>query len=102
MAVQPDVIKVVRGMDHVGLTVPDLGIATTFLIEVLGAEVIQDIVSDTTGPLRGPVAEDQLGIPNESEITKIRLLRIGDAPGIELFEFRRTSQQQPVMINDLG
>ena len=33
MAVQPDVVKVVRGMDHVVLTVPHLEIATTFLID---------------------------------------------------------------------
>ncbi len=81
-------------MDHVGLTVPDLEAATTFLIEALGAEVVYDVVTSETGSLKGEDNERQLGIPHGSEISKIRLLRIGDAPTIELFEFRRADQRR--------
>jgi catechol 2,3-dioxygenase-like lactoylglutathione lyase family enzyme len=32
----------VRGINHVGVTVPDIETATTFLIEGFGAQVIYD------------------------------------------------------------
>lgn len=99
---KPQTERIVRGMDHVGLTVPDLEAATTFLIEALGAEVVYDVVTSETGSLKGEDNERQLGIPHGSEISKIRLLRIGDAPTIELFEFRRADQRDPVMISDFG
>ena len=95
-------IRVVRGMDHVGLIVPDMEVATQFLVDCLEAEVVYDVLDSATGPLAGPDNERQLGIPTGSEIIKIRLLRIGDAPTIELFEFRDTAQADPVMINDFG
>ena len=94
--------RVVRGMDHVGLTVPDLEAATAFLVEVLGAEIVYDVVTSDTGPLKGADNERQLRIPHGSEIIKIRLIRVGNAPTIERFELQHTNQQAPVVISDYG
>ena len=34
-----------RGIDHIGVAVPDIEAATTFLVEAFGAEVIYQSVS---------------------------------------------------------
>ena len=32
----------IRGIDHIGITVPDIDAATKFLVEALGAEMIYE------------------------------------------------------------
>ena len=38
----------IRGIDHIGITVPDIETATTFLCEALGAKVIYESLKHTT------------------------------------------------------
>ena len=74
-----------RGLEHVGLTVPDMDQALDFFARVLGAETLYEI-----GPLR---AEDNwmavnLGVEADAVIPRLVMVRVGmHGPALELFEY---------------
>ena len=72
------------GVEHVGLTVPDIETATRFFVDVLGGEVLFEI-----GPF---VADDNwmathLDVHPRAVIRKLRMLRLEAGPSLELFEY---------------
>ena len=89
-----------RGLDHIGFTVPDIEAATDFFVNVIGCEVVYDL---------GPIAADddwmstRLGVDARAEIRKIRFLRCGHGSNFELFEYAVKGQQSQVPLNsDVG
>jgi catechol 2,3-dioxygenase-like lactoylglutathione lyase family enzyme len=91
-----------RGINHVGLTVPDLQKATDFLQKALDARFVYDGLTDNDDPRKGADTEKQLGLSSGSMIIKQRLLRIGNGPNLELFEIKSEQQGQPVRLQDIG
>lgn len=89
----------IRGIEHVGLTVPDMEAATKFFADAFGAEKLYDMLTE---PLAGPEVETGLGIPQGAQIEAIRMLRLGEGPNIELFTYTDTEQRAPVAPNDFG
>jgi catechol 2,3-dioxygenase-like lactoylglutathione lyase family enzyme len=76
------------GIEHVGLTVPDIDVATSFFSEILGAETLYDI-----GPF--PDVQDWMathlaGRPG-AHLHRMRVLRLGNGPVVELIQFTTTS-----------
>ena len=75
------------GVEHIGLTVPNLDAATAFLAALLGAETLYDV-----GPFENP--DDwmavHLAFHPRARINKMRVLRCGHGPVLELFEFTAT------------
>jgi catechol 2,3-dioxygenase-like lactoylglutathione lyase family enzyme len=101
----------VRGVDHIGITVPDVETATRFFQAALGAEVLYDLVADYDlvsppgGEPAAPLGFDlaaTIGVPSGTTLRALRLLRIGNGPSIELFEYEGVPQQEPARPNDLG
>jgi catechol 2,3-dioxygenase-like lactoylglutathione lyase family enzyme len=78
-----------RGMDHVGLTVPDLAQAEAFFARVLGCETLA-----RNGPLSAP--DDWLarhvGVDARAEIRAMALLRCAPGANLELFEWSAPDQ----------
>ena len=80
------------GTDHVGLTVPDIGVAVAWFRDVMGA----------TAPLSfGPIADphgtlmqDLLGVDRNAVIDQITVLRIGHSANIELFQYEAPGQRR--------
>ena len=73
----------VAGIEHIGLTVPDLDAATRFFVDVLGGEALYDI-----GPFADPadwMATNLAGHARTS-IHRLRVLRIAGGPVLELIE----------------
>ncbi|CAA0255766.1 VOC family protein [Klebsiella oxytoca] len=91
-----------RGINHVGLTVPNLQQATEFLQKALDARFVYDGLTDSDSPREGADTERQLGLTEGSMIIKQRLLRIGNGPNLELFEIVSSEQAQPVRLQDFG
>lgn len=91
-----------RGINHVGLTVPDLQQATEFLQKALDARFVYNGLTDNDPPRKGADTERQLGLSSGSMIIKQRLLRIGNGPNLELFEIISREQEQPVKLQDIG
>ena len=91
-----------RGIDHVGLTVPDLESASHFLEEALGAIPLYDVQALDAPPMAGAEAEMQLGLPSGAKIVHMRLLRVGEGPSLELFQFADASQRGAAALPDYG
>ena len=89
-----------RGIDHVGFTVPDLEQAHRFFVEVLGAAHIYT--------LGGKSGEDDwmrthLGVHPRTVIREIRFYRLGSGTNLEVFEYRSADGQAPQPRNsDVG
>ena len=75
-----------RGINHIGITVPDLDAATTFLKEGLGAKVAYDGLTADDEPRCGAEVEQQLGLPNGAAIRRQRMIVAGVGPSLEVFE----------------
>lgn len=94
------IIPGMRGVDHLGFTVPDLDEAEAFLVGVLGCERIY-----TLGAKR---ADDdwmfeRIGVHPRSVIREIRFYRLGHGANFEVFEYDAADGQNPQPRNsDIG
>lgn len=90
MTQRPSPIPKLRGVEHIGLTVPNIDEATRFFAEVIGAEVLYDI-----GPFES--ADDwmaaHLAVHPRARINKLRVLKVAHGPSLELFEFTAPDQR---------
>ena len=91
-----------RGIDHIGITVPSIEAATRFLIGAFGAEVLYDSHSPDQPPQQGAETRQRLHLAPGTKILQIRMLRLHNGPGIELFQMKGSSQATPALPSDLG
>jgi catechol 2,3-dioxygenase-like lactoylglutathione lyase family enzyme len=72
------------GIEHAGLTVPDLEAATKFFVDVLGAETLFEV-----GPFSSEDdwMEKHLAVHPRAVIRRLRMLRLASGPSLELFEY---------------
>ncbi|XBS69652.1 VOC family protein [Acerihabitans sp. KWT182] len=92
----------VRGMDHVGITVADIEQATRFFAEAFGAEVIYDSVKRSDENLKGADQESHLHLFEGTAIKAVRMLKLQNGPGVELFEMHGPEQRAPARPSDFG
>ena len=88
------------GIEHIGLTVPNIEQATTFFTSVLGAAPLYDV-----GPFESPDdwMAHHLAVHPRARINKIRVLQVAEGPVVELFEFVAPDQDTRVPRNsDFG
>jgi catechol 2,3-dioxygenase-like lactoylglutathione lyase family enzyme len=88
-----------RGVDHLGLTVPDIDEATEFFVSAFGAQHLYDTLD---GPAAGPLLEQSLGIPEGTTVQRVRMLRLANGPSLELFEYGDVEQRAPLRACDFG
>lgn len=90
-----------RGVDHIGLTVPDLAEAETFFSDILGCSKAMSF-----GPFRddqGTFMQDLLDVHPRAVIEGITLMRCGFGSNIELFKYASPDQKTPEVRNsDIG
>lgn len=91
-----------RGINHIGITVPNIDIATNFFKDGLGAKWSYDGLTYDDEPRSGKLVELQLGLPEGSKVIRQRMLRLGNSVGLELFEIQAKKQRQPLRLNDFG
>jgi len=82
----------VRGIDHVGLTVPDIDKATEFFKSVFDVKVCYDVHTPDMPLQNGETAKRNVNLPGYASIDHIRLIRIGNGPCIELFHVKSENQ----------
>jgi len=89
------------GMDHVGITVPDIDAARSWFVDVLGCASPLSF-----GPFADPVGtfmQDLLGVHPRAVIEQISMVRCGNGPSVELFEYTAPDQVQAFRKNsDFG
>jgi catechol 2,3-dioxygenase-like lactoylglutathione lyase family enzyme len=110
----PDVAGSQRrvGIEHIGMTVPDIAAASRYLERVFGAEVMFDRReehapdppdhADYLGAIEAMDLESVLGVPGCARIRAVRMLSLHDGPLIELFEYDVVAQRPAVAPSDLG
>jgi catechol 2,3-dioxygenase-like lactoylglutathione lyase family enzyme len=79
------------GIDHVGITVPDVAAAATWLEEVLGGTNPL-----TFGPFADPVGDfmqQLVDVDPKAVVEQIRMVRFGNGPGVELFQYTAPDQE---------
>lgn len=90
-----------RGINHIGLTVPDLPQAEAFFADVLGCQKAMSF-----GPFRddkGTFMQDVLDVDPRAVIEQISLMRCGFGSNIELFKYTAPDQKQVAARNsDIG
>jgi catechol 2,3-dioxygenase-like lactoylglutathione lyase family enzyme len=91
-----------RGVDHVSVTVPDIQAASDFMARAFGAVAVYDVQASEDEPMAGAETEQQLGLPVGAKIVHKRLMRIGEGPSIELFQFADARQEDSPALNDHG
>ena len=87
-----DGIPSLRGGDHIGFTVPDLGQAVTFFQEVIGCEPFYPLgpFADTEGTWM----QDHLNVDPRAEIPAMRLMRCGHGNNLEIFQYSAAGPKQ--------
>ncbi len=78
------------GVDHFGLTVPDLEKATTFLVDVLGCEYLYSL-----GPFvdDGDWMQEHLNVDPRAVMTELRFFSCGGQAVFEVFEYSAPDQR---------
>lgn len=95
-----DGIPGIRGIDHIGFTVPDLDEAEAFLVGILGAVRVYVLGKKS--------ADDdwmrvQIGVHPRSEIREIRFYRLRNGANLEVFQYDSADGQAPQPRNsDIG
>ena len=85
------------GIDHVGITVPDVDAAAQWLAEVLGGANPL-----TFGPFsdpQGDFMQQLVDVDPRAVVERIRMVRAGNGPGIELFQYEAPGQEQAFRLN---
>lgn len=82
-ATRPGPIPRLTGIDHIGLTVPDLDAATLFFADVLAAQPLYDI-----GPFASPDdwMASHLAGHTRASIRRLRVFKVANGPVLEVFE----------------
>lgn len=88
------------GVDHIGITVPDLEQATTFLVDVLGCEYMYTL---------GPYVHDDdwmtthLGVHPRAVMQELHFFRCGGQAIFEVFQYSAPDQRtSPPRNSDVG
>ena len=93
-------LRGLRGVDHVGITVPDMAEAEHFRVEILGAVHVYS--------LPGKSADDgwmteHLGVHPRTAISEIRFYRLANGGNLEVFTYDAADGQAPAPRNsDIG
>lgn len=92
----------VRGIDHIGITVPDIEQATLFFEQAFGAQVIYRSVESDSENIDHTAQQHTLRLFPGTKIRAIRMLCLPSGPGIELFEMHGPEQGHPARASDFG
>lgn len=80
------------GLDHIGITVPDLDEAVAFFAGLLGCQKVLDF-----GPIgddHGSFMTDVLGVHARARIERAAVVRTGHGSNIELMQYSAPEQQE--------
>ncbi|MGV2872207.1 VOC family protein [Colwellia sp. E150_009] len=90
-----------RGSQHVGFTVPDVKEATAFFKDILGCESFYNI--GPFGPFDDNWMTENLNVHKKAVIKTAHLMRCGNGPALEIFEYTSPDQRKtPPRNSDIG
>lgn len=87
-----------RGLDHIGITVPNLKEAVNFFVNVMGCDAFYKL-----GPFSNPKEnqmEESSNFQSQAETIHMQLVRCGNGSNLELFEYVSPGQNFKVPKNN--
>ncbi|GBR04058.1 VOC family protein [Acetobacter oeni] len=90
-----------RGIDHVGVTVPEIEEAVHFLEQAFDAVPLYRNVTPDHAQ-KGPKTEKTLGLVPGTVVREMCMMALGHGPGIELFEMHGPDQRPALRPCDFG
>lgn len=87
----------IRGLDHIGLTVPNIEEAGEFLMSAFGAEFLFDTLNRDMPPFEGAAVERLANGPKGFRISRICMYKLGTGPTFELFEYDNVDGRRPAL-----
>jgi catechol 2,3-dioxygenase-like lactoylglutathione lyase family enzyme len=92
----------ILGVDHVAVTVPDMGEALALFVDVLGGEVVHQIGPLPPRPPSQSTTPDRFGRHPDACVVTLTMVRVGTSV-FELFEFASPDQRTDLpRWSDLG
>jgi len=91
-----------HGVDHIGVTVPDIEDATKFFKEAFDGKIAYDNKKLGDAPMAGPDVEQKLGVAQGAEVIHVRIIAFDNGSSIELFNYQHTGQREAVIASDIG
>jgi catechol 2,3-dioxygenase-like lactoylglutathione lyase family enzyme len=89
------------GVDHIGITVPDLGAADRFLVDVIGCEYMYSL-----GPYRNDDSDwmlEHMGVHPRAVMQRLHFYRCGGTAIFEVFQYAAPDQiSAPPRNSDVG
>jgi catechol 2,3-dioxygenase-like lactoylglutathione lyase family enzyme len=76
----------IKGIEHVGITVPSIEDAERFFHEAFGAKTLYALIEKGGKPQLGEEMRPKNGLEPGTRIVAMRMLRIADGANVELFE----------------
>lgn len=77
---------IVCGIDHIGITVPDIEAATRFFHDAFNAAVVYDTVAGGRPHRSAQDLAATIALEDDRRIIATRIVRLGNSANIELFE----------------
>lgn len=89
-----------RGVDHIGFTVPDIEAAHDFLVDVLGCIHVYSLGPFPADP---ELMREKLGVRPDAVMEEIRFYRCVTGANFEVFQYSAPGQRcRPPMNSDIG
>ena len=94
----------IRGIEHVGITVPDIEAAERFFVDAFGAETLYALVTPSDPPYTADTMHEVNGLLPGTAMISMRMMRLANGPNIELFELEDQGEgrRSAAGINDRG
>lgn len=91
-----------RGIEHVGITVPDHDAAVAFFEAAFGTEEMFSQTKSNGGPIPAEEISPQNGLRPGTAMMKVSVLRLQNGPNVEIFEIDRPGGNPESNISDFG
>ncbi|WP_375688799.1 VOC family protein [Pseudooceanicola sp. LIPI14-2-Ac024] len=91
-----------RGIEHIGITVPDHEQAADFFERAFGAETLFSLTERNLAPFPGEELHPKNGLLPGTAIVAVSMMRLANGPNVELFQVDRPRQTEPRGISDMG
>lgn len=92
----------IRGIEHIGITVPDHDAAVRFFRDALGALPLFSLVRRGDTPMGAETVGARSGLPRGTAIVAVTMLRLRNGANLEVFEIDRPTGTGASGIADHG
>lgn len=92
----------IRGIEHIGITVPDHDAACAFFKAAFGAEPLFSQTATNGGPFTAAEMGPMNRLRPGTRALRISVLRLQDGPNVEIFEIDRPSGNPESNVADYG